>query len=132
VAILHVDDQEAIREIVRRALEACGLAVVSADGVRSAERALMERDDLTGALLDVRLRDGSGLEVYRWIAQHRPALASRVAFVTGSADTEVVGPLVTLGCRVIRKPFELADLWRLTAEWETAVASGPFAQAPRG
>jgi CheY-like chemotaxis protein len=119
VAILHVDDQEAIREIVRRALEACGLAVVSADGVRSAERALM-------------VRDGSGLEVYRWIAQHRPALATRVAFVTGSADTEVVGPLVTLGCRVIRKPFELADLWRLTAEWETAVASGPFAQAPRG
>ena len=131
MAILHVDDQEAIRDIVRRALEASGLVVVSADGVRAAELALTERDDLTGVLLDVRLRDGSGLDIHGWIARHRPALATRVAFVTGSADTEAMGRLVTLGCPVIRKPFELADLWRLAAEWEGTVGLGPLAK-PRG
>jgi DNA-binding response OmpR family regulator len=128
VAILHVDDHEAIREVVRRALEAVGIAVVSAEGVRAAELALVERDDVTGAMLDVRLRDGSGLDVYRWMVLHRPARATRVAFVTGSADTIEMGPVLTLGCPIIRKPFELSDVRRLAVEWEEAVDPGRLAR----
>src|SRR4029078_11060805 len=118
VAILHVDDQEAVRAIVRRALQSFGFAVVSVDGVRAAKLAIAARDDLTGAFLDVRLLDGSGVELYEWIGAHRPVLAARVAFLTG--DAESLASLATLAGPIIGKPFALAALRRFAAEWEAA------------
>jgi DNA-binding NtrC family response regulator len=122
MAILHVDDQAAIRDVVSHGLAAFGFAVVSADGVGAAKAALAERPDLAGALIDIRLRDGSGVALYEWIAAHRPALASHVAFVTGSAVPAVIAALATRGCPVLEKPFELAELARLAGEWEAAPA----------
>ena len=101
MAILHVEDEVVIRELVRRALEPPGFAVVSVDGVHAAKLALADRGDLTGALLDIRLRDGNGLDLYDWIAVHHPAIARRVAFVTGSADVEIT------------------ELIQIVAEWES-------------
>jgi len=118
VAILHVDDQVAIREIVRRALEAFGFAVVSADGARAAKLALAEQPDLAGALLDMRLRDGDGGQIYEWIRDHRPDLMGRVAFLTGSADTALHAQLAATGCPVLSKPFEITELVTLAAAWE--------------
>ena len=124
MTVLHVEDQPVIREVVRRALEPSGFTIVSVEGVGAARLALAERDDVTSALLDIRLRDGSGLDLYDWIGLHRPALAPRVAFVTGSADAEALEPLAAIGCPVLTKPFEIADLRRLVAEWETVVDAG--------
>lgn len=119
MAILHVEDEVVIRELVRRALEPPGFAVVSVDGVHAAKQALADRRDLTGALLDIRLRDGNGLDLYDWIAVHHPAIARRVAFVTGSADVDVLGPLAAINCRILRKPFEITELIQIVAEWES-------------
>jgi CheY-like chemotaxis protein len=124
MTILHVEDQSVIREVVRRALEPSGFTIVSVEGVGAAKLALAERDDVTSALLDIRLRDGSGLDLYEWIGVHRPALAPRVAFVTGSADAEALEPLAAIGRPVLTKPFEIADLRRLVAEWESVVDAG--------
>lgn len=118
MAILHVDDQAAIREIVRRALEAFGFAVVSADSVRAAKLALAEQSDLTGAFLDLKLRDGDGGQLYEWIRDHRRDLMGRVAFLTGSADTRLHAVLAATGCPVVRKPFEITELVTLAAAWE--------------
>ena len=118
MAILHVEDQAVIREIVRRALEAHGFSVVSVDGVVAAKAAVMERDDLTGALVDIRLRDGSGIDLCEWIAVHRRGLAAHVAFLTGSADVEARERLAKLRCRILSKPFEITDLLALAADWE--------------
>ena len=126
MAILHLDDNDLIRDVVRRALGASGFSVVSADSVRTAQLALAEREDIAGALLDVRLRDGRGVDLYWWIATQRPALAKRVAFLSGSAGTEAFAPLAALGCPILPKPFELADLRRFAAEWEAA--ADPSAQ----
>jgi len=125
MAILHVEDQAVIREVVYRALQVYGFDVASVDGVGAAKLVLNERSDITGALLDERLRDGSGLELYDWIAVHYPALAGRVAFLTGSPDTESFEPLVAVGCHVIKKPFEIAELIRVVADWEGAADVGP-------
>ena len=124
MTVLHVEDQPVIREIVWRALEPSGFTIVSVEGVGAAKLALAERDDVTSALLDIRLRDGSGLDLYDWIGLHRPALAPRVAFVTGSADAEALEPLAAIGCPVLTKPFEIADLRRLVAEWESVADVG--------
>jgi DNA-binding response OmpR family regulator len=124
MTVLHVEDQPEIREVVRRALEPSGFTVVSVEGVGAAKLALAERDDVTSALLDIRLRDGSGLDLYDWIGIHRPSLAPRVAFVTSSADGEAFEPLAAIGCPVLTKPFEIADLRRLVAEWENVADAG--------
>ena len=125
MAILHVEDQAVIRDVVRRALEARGFTVVSADGVAAAKQAVLERDDLVGALLDLRLRDGNGIELYEWIAVNRPRLAACVAFVTGSADADREGDLPRLGRPVLAKPFEIADLWDLATHWERPSGRSP-------
>jgi len=113
-----------IREVVRRALEPSGFTILSVEGVGAAKLALAERHDVTSALLDIRLRDGNGLDLYDWIGIHRPALAPRVAFVTGSADAEALEPLAAIGCPVLTKPFEIDDLRRLMADWETVADAG--------
>ena len=123
MAILHVEDHEATRDVVRQALHTQGIAVVSADGVAAAKDALAHRPDLVGALVDLRLRDGSGLELYDWLAVHRPGLAARVAFVCGGG-TELARRVTALGRPVLEKPFELADLMRLVAEWEHVPRAG--------
>ena len=123
MAILHVEDHEATRDVVRQALRSQGIAVVSADGVAAAKRALAERTDVAGALVDLRLSDGSGLEVYHWLAMHRPELTERVAFVCG-AGTNLESRVRELGRPVLEKPFELADLVRLVAGWEPVAEAG--------
>ena len=132
MAILHVDDQPALREIVRQALNAFGFTVVSTDGVHAAKLALDARDDLVGALLDVRLRDGSGVELYEWIKVNHPRLVGRVAFLTGSVDSEGNQALRATGCCILSKPFELVDLSRLAAEWEGAGSGAPLGTESRG
>ena len=107
-----------IREVVQRALEAHGFSVVPVEGVAAAKAAVMEHDDLTGALIDIKLRDGSGIDLCEWIAVHRPGLAAHCAFVTGSADAEARGRLAKLESRILGKPFEIADLLQLAADWE--------------
>ena len=124
MAILHVEDEVSIRDLVRRVLEAHGFAVVSTDGVREATRALTERDDIVGALLDIGLADGSGLDLYQWISGHRPALAARVAFLTGSADELPPGLLTSLGRPVLRKPFDTDDLVHLVSGWGGGLEAG--------
>ena len=115
--ILHVEDHEPTRDVVGRALRAHGISVVSVDGVSAAKRAIAERADLTGALVDLRLADGSGLELYDWLTAHRPGLAARVAFVSGGG-TELSRRVATIGQPVLEKPFELAHVVRLAAKWE--------------
>ena len=41
-----------------------------------------------------------------------------LAFLTGSADAEAFEPLAVIGCPVLTKPFEIADVLRLAAAWE--------------
>ena len=117
MAILHVEDHAATRDVVRQALKANGIAVVSVDGVDAAKRVIAEGVDVAGALVDVRLGDGSGLELYEWLVAHRPHLAARVAFVSGGG-TDVARRVAAMGRPVLEKPFELADLVRLATRWE--------------
>jgi len=119
MAILHVEDHEATRDVVRMALKARGIPVISADSVASATQALAEQsDDIAGALVDVHLRDGSGIEFYDWLVEHYPTIAPCVAFVTGGGPLAVRADAT--GRRVFEKPFELGEVVRLAEDWEGA------------
>src|SRR5205085_4024588 len=80
--VLLVDDDDDVADTLRNMLEREGLAV---HRVASGSDALttLAQNDYDAIFLDVRLPDLSGPEVYARLAEQRPELARRVAFVTG-------------------------------------------------
>ena len=64
--ILVVDDQDSIRHFVSRTLEDAGYAVVTTGSVREGREAI-ERDLPDVAVLDLKLPDGTGIELLREI-----------------------------------------------------------------
>jgi len=79
---LLVDDDPEVAEALTAMLVKEGLSVVCvATGTEGMARLAHEAWDVV--FLDVRLPDLSGPEIYRRLAELRPALAQRVVFVTG-------------------------------------------------
>ena len=80
--VLLVDDDDGVAAAIGGMLEREGIFVERA---RSGREAMdqCERATWDAVLLDVRLPDLSGPEVYAWLQQKRPGLARRVVFVTG-------------------------------------------------
>jgi DNA-binding NtrC family response regulator len=113
-----VDDEPAIRRLVRRWFERRGVTIITAESVEEARRLFAEHD-VAGAFIDVWLGKETGFELYAWIAQHRPQLKERVVFITGDVDAGIPEgtPLQALGRTVIAKPFELEDLDVYVRQW---------------
>ena len=63
-------------------------------------------------VLDLRLPGLGGIELLRLLAADRLLRRTPVVICSGADDlTRVYGPeIATLGCEVVRKPFELEDL----------------------
>jgi DNA-binding NtrC family response regulator len=120
--LLIVDDESALRRAVVRWFARRGVVVHGARGVTSA-KVCFERYPLAGAFIDLWLGDGTGLELYEWIAGHHPAVASRVAFLTGDLVGDALDGrhelrrIEALGRPVLTKPFEFAALERLADRW---------------
>ena len=116
--VLYVDDEPAIRRLVRRWFEKRGVTIITADSVAAARRLFTEHD-VAGAFIDVWLGKETGFDLYAWVAQHRPQLRERIVFITGDIDAGVPEgtQLQALGRTVIAKPFELEDLDAHVREW---------------
>jgi DNA-binding NtrC family response regulator len=120
--ILVVDDEDAIRDFVRFALEHAGYAVVPARDGEEAEQlfhATPHRFSLV--LSDVVMPNGTGTDLVTAIRRIDPKV--RVLFMTGFAATATLEPLVLPpDTPVIAKPFSLDQLLRAVA---SALASKP-------
>ena len=84
--VLYVDDEPAIRRLVRRWFERRGVTIITADSAAEARRLFTEHD-VAGAFIDVWLGAETGFALYAWIAQHRPQLKERVVFITGDIES---------------------------------------------
>jgi DNA-binding response OmpR family regulator len=83
--ILVVDDETAIRVLVRMNLVLAGMEVLEAkDGAEALETARRERPDLV--LLDVMMPDVDGFEVARELARDEATRDIPVVFLTARAD----------------------------------------------
>src|SRR6188472_71147 len=86
--LVIVDDHEALREGLVAMLGHGGMEVVGAAGNVAAGLDLVEHADPDVALVDIRLPDGSGIELTRDLLAVRPALG--VILYTGDADAELL------------------------------------------
>ena len=86
--VLVVDDEADIRELIDLTLARRGLATECAGSVREAIAAL-QAGDFQLCLTDMRLPDGEGLEIVRYINDHCPQTPVAVITAFGSAGNAV-------------------------------------------
>ena len=109
-SILLVDDEESLVDLEREILKDRAAAIFT---VRCGREAItvLERQKIDVVVTDVKMPgDISGADLYRWIARHRPQLASRVVFTMSDARAdEVRGLLKESGCPAVQKPFQVEE-----------------------
>ena len=103
--ILLVEDEEPVRELVRRVLEDVGYVVLAAALPSEAERLLEETADIDLLLTDVVMPEMSGYDLALRLTERRPDM--RLLFISGYAPRvqPVEGPL-------LKKPFAPEQLAR--------------------
>jgi two-component system NtrC family sensor kinase len=111
--ILLADDEAAIRHALSRFLEKSGHSVVAVDS-GSGAMAAVENDSFDAILLDMRMPDVSGKQVFEEWERAHPELARRVVFLTGDiVSTDLQQFLASTGRPFIAKPFELEAVLRV-------------------
>ncbi len=115
-SVLLVENEPTLRSAVGRYLESAGYDVQLASGGEEALRKLAVRT-YDAVLLDLRMDDLPGDDVYRALEQRDPAQAARVLFITGDMHSATASEFVrATGRPVLPKPFRLADLAARVAE----------------
>ena len=108
---LVVDDEPDIRELLVLTLGRLGLRVDTAANVADARRFLAE-ESYAFCLTDMRLPDGTGLELVEHVARNHPNIPIAVITAYGSVDTAVTA-LKAGAFDFVSKPVDLAVLRRL-------------------
>lgn len=106
--VLVVDDNEAIRRLVRKILERDGIAVSEAtDGTEALES--IGRDDYEAILLDLMMPRTGGFEVIDHLASHRPDVLGRIIVMTAASGLVKHETLRRIRATMM-KPFAIGDL----------------------
>ena len=106
--VLLIEDEPAVMSYVRAVLERNGYEVVcSQSGVDGLKQ--LESGEFMGVVSDMRTPGGvDGADVYAWISANRPALVSRLVFITGDvASDETAATLFRTGIPCVEKPFRV-------------------------
>ncbi|BBP01530.1 sigma-54-dependent transcriptional regulator [Sulfuriferula nivalis] len=106
--VLIIDDESDILELLEISLIRMGLDVVKAETVAQAQAAI-EQQKFALCLTDMRLPDGDGLEIVRFIQQAQPTLPVAVLTAHGNTDNAVTA-LKAGAFDYINKPVTLEQL----------------------
>jgi two-component system NtrC family sensor kinase len=108
--VLFVDDETDLVDLADRVLHMAGHHVIRAlSGEEALLRLAEQRYD--AVVLDIKMPTVGGREVYRVIQEQYPDLAGRVVLTTGDvANDRTIDWLEATGCRVLAKPFDIAQL----------------------
>jgi two-component system, NtrC family, sensor kinase len=109
--ILVADDEEALRGALDRFLSAKGHSVVSVGSGSEAIWRAEGEEEFDAVLLDLRMPDVSGQQVFERWSKASPRLSERVVFITG----DIVSPdlqsfLDSTGRPYLAKPFDFAQI----------------------
>ena len=106
--ILIVDDEEAARFGIRKALQAKENILLEAGDLRSA-RVVAERENPSLVLLDVNLPDGSGLDFLKELIQ-RPAPPTVIIITAHGSERVAIDAIRAGAYEYLSKPFEVDEL----------------------
>ena len=108
--ILLVDDESAVREVTREALEMGGYRVLEADGPTRAKHIAGDQSVIIDLLLtDLVMPGMSGHELARQVRASRPELLT--LFMTGYGENDVLCPATSgMAEKHIQKPFTVKGL----------------------
>jgi two-component system response regulator PilR (NtrC family) len=110
---LIVDDEADIRELIEMTLLPLGVNCLMAENLGEA-RALLKRQPFDFCITDLRLPDGSGLDLVAHIQKQHSTLP--VAVITAHGNVETAVEALKLGAfDFVSKPFELAALRNMVA-----------------
>ena len=114
--VLVVEDEEAVRDVVRVALAFSGYVVIEAkNGIDALELVAAHEGPIHMVLTDVVMPQMGGGELVRRLEKLRPGL--RVLYMSGYNDDTVVRQgIIAEGAAFIQKPFALEDLARKVRE----------------
>jgi PAS domain S-box-containing protein len=113
---LVVDDEPEIGRLLAETLHTLGYRAEVVESGEAAQAALGQ-GDYDVVLCDLRLPGLDGPALYDWIAERRPYLCARTAFITGDTLSASTGRfLARAGRPILEKPFVPAELQRLLAE----------------
>lgn len=132
-SVLVVEDDETYREALTRALTREGFRVVAARGVADTE-ALLEHETPELALVDLRLADGSGVDVVRKVVGD--VATCRVVMLSGHGTVRSAVEAMRAGAvDFLTKPVSSAEIVRALREARTVVvpvvADGSLDQVER-
>ena len=106
--LLLVDDDAPLRRSMTRALERRGFQVLPAEGVAEA-RALAREHRPEFAVLDMRLAEGSGLDLVHTLRELRPE--TRIVIVTGYGNIATAVAAIKAGAvDYLAKPVDADDV----------------------
>ncbi len=118
--VLIVDDEPDIRELLEITLGRMDIPSVAVENLEQARRVLEQRS-FALCLTDMRLPDGSGIDLVRFIQQHCPSLP--VAMITAHGNMELAVEALKAGAfDFVSKPVDLAVLRSLV---HSALKLGP-------
>jgi CheY-like chemotaxis protein len=92
--VLLVDDESAIRAMLRKLFERGGFEVREAESGREALEVVAADPDIAAVVSDYIMPELNGLELYDALVASNPRLASRVVFLTGAARDRTVHDLL--------------------------------------
>ncbi len=107
-SLLIVDDEESFRKLIARELERVGYSVTTAGGLDEARRALTQRT-FHVVILDVRMPDGSGLELLKEIKEASPSTEVIMLTAYGTVQ-EAIRAMKEGAYDFLTKPCKLAEL----------------------
>jgi two-component system response regulator PilR (NtrC family) len=111
--VLIVDDEPDICELLSITLERMDLAPRVAGSIGAAQR-LLKTDRFDLCLTDMRLPDGDGLDLVKWIQQYSASVP--VAVITAHGNMETAVRALKLGAfDFVSKPLDLANLRKIVA-----------------
>src|SRR6201999_1226765 len=111
--VLIVDDEPDICELLSITLERMDLAPRVASSIGAAQR-LLKAESFDLCLTDMRLPDGDGLDLVKWIQQYSASVP--VAVITAHGNMETAVRALKLGAfDFVSKPLDLPGLRKLVA-----------------
>jgi DNA-binding NtrC family response regulator len=109
--ILVIEDEPSVANFVRSALERNGFRVMCASSGAEGLK-LLQAGEFVGVVSDMRTPGNvNGADVHAWLRENRPAMMSKLLFITGDIANEETGAILkTTGVPFIEKPFRVQQL----------------------